>query len=226
MAIGVTFPTRSGTYAVTLTTRHTESDEDPDLPVLMRVIEGDAESFGVLVGRHQESLWRLCERMLGDRDEARDAVQEIFLKAFRGASGFRPRGRVYTWLYRIAMNHCLNRLRRRKVVRFLSPSEWGRNAEDSPETPVDAWDPVDESPDAERRLRSRRLWNRISSVVDRLPASQKSVLVLAKFEGMSYRQIAEVLDITESAVESRLVRAMRRLTEAAERYEGEGTDGR
>ena len=88
-------------------------EEDPDRGVLARVAEGDVESFGVLVERHQERLIRLCERMLGEPEEARDAAQEVFLKAFRKAGSFRPRGRVYTWLYRIAVNHCLNRLRRR-----------------------------------------------------------------------------------------------------------------
>jgi RNA polymerase sigma-70 factor (ECF subfamily) len=186
--------------------------EDPDWEVLTRVAEGDTESFGVLVERHQDRLIRLCERMLGDRETAREAAQEVFLKAFRKASTYRPRGQVYTWLYRIAVNHCLNRLRRRKLVRFLSFGETGPAGQDR-ET---AFDPADEAPDAATRAEARERWQRTRELIDRLPAGQRAVLILAKFEGLSYRQIAETLEITEGAVESRLFRAVQRLVKAQE----------
>jgi RNA polymerase sigma-70 factor, ECF subfamily len=186
---------------------------DPDWGVLTRVAEGDTESFGVLVQRHQDRLVRLCERMLGDREEAREAAQDVFVKAFRKAATYRPRGQVYTWLYRIAVNHCLNRLRRRKLVRFLSFGEAGSPGEDR-ET---AFDPADDAPDAATRIETRERWQRTRKLIDELPAGQRAVLVLAKFEGLSYRQIAETLEITEGAVESRLFRAMQRLVKAQEK---------
>jgi RNA polymerase sigma-70 factor (ECF subfamily) len=188
------------------------NSRDPDWDVLTRVAEGDTESFGVLVERHQDRLIRLCERLLGDREEAREAAQEVFLKAFRKAAAYRPRGQVYTWLYRIAVNHCLNRLRRRKLVRFLSFGEAGPADEDREAT----FDPADEAPNAVTRVEARERWQRTRELIDKLPASQRAVLVLAKFEGFSYRQIAETLEITESAVESRLFRAMQRLLKAQE----------
>ncbi len=194
------------------------TERDPDRDVLTRVAEGDVESFGVLVERHQERLIRLCERMLGDPEAARDAAQEVFLKAFRKAGSFRPRGRVYTWLYRIAVNHCLNRLRRRQVVRFLPFAEAGRRrdaggAGDEP-APLE---PPDGAPDAAARLEARERWQRTRRLIDALPPGQRAVLVLAKFEGLSYRRIAETLGITEGAVESRLFRAMQRLVKAQEK---------
>ncbi len=182
------------------------AEVDQDLPLIERVAQGDAESFAILVERHGERLARLCQRMLGNAEEARDAVQEVLLKAYRNAGRYRPRGKVYTWLYRIAVNHCLNRLRRRKVVRFLSFAEVPRVAEKGL-----TFDPPDAAPDAARRLDSRRRWQRTRRMIDGLPAGQRAVLVLARFEGLSYRQIAAVLEITESAVESRLHRAMTRL---------------
>lgn len=185
-----------------------EAHEDPDLRILERVVAGDVESFGVLVERHQERLWRLCERMLGNPDDAKEATQEVFLKAFRSSSSFKPSAKVYTWLYRIAVNHCLNRLRRRKIARFFS---FGEMSADDGESEIGEWDPRDEGPDAERRLIDHRRWSRVRLAIDRLPVGQRSVLVLAKLEGLSYREISEVMEITESAVESRLVRAMRRL---------------
>jgi len=180
---------------------------DPGWEALARVAAGDADAFASLVEAHQERLLRLCERMLGDVEEARDAAQEVFLKAYRKAADFRPQGQVYTWLYRIATNHCLNKLRRQRLVRFV---QW----EDPGERETVPFDPPDAGPDPEAALESRRRWRHTRKAIARLPAGQRAVLVLARFEGLSYRQIAEVLGITEGAVESRLFRAMRRVEAA------------
>ncbi len=182
---------------------------DPGWETLARVAAGDTGAFAVLVEAHQERLLRLCERLLGDAEEARDAAQEVFLKAYRKAADFRPQGQVYTWLYRIATNHCLNQLRRRRLVRFV---RW----EDSGERDAAPLDPPDGGPDPEAVLASRRRWRQVRTAISRLPAGQRAVLVLARFEGLSYREIAEVLGITEGAVESRLFRAMRRVEAAQE----------
>jgi RNA polymerase sigma-70 factor, ECF subfamily len=182
---------------------------DPGWAALARVATGDADAFGSLVETHQERLLRLCERMLGDAEDARDAVQEVFLKAYRKAADFRPHGQVYTWLYRIATNHCLNKLRRRRLVRFV---RWEEPAEqDAP-----PFDPPDGAADPAAALEARRQWRQTREVIGALPAGQRAVLVLARFEGLSYRQIAEILGITEGAVESRLFRAMRRVEAAQE----------
>jgi RNA polymerase sigma-70 factor (ECF subfamily) len=182
---------------------------DPGWELLARVAAGDAGAFTELVEAHQHRLLRLCERMLGDVEEARDAAQEVFLKAYRKAADFRPQGQVYTWLYRIATNHCLNQLRRRRLVRFI-------HLENPEEHEAPAFDPPDDAPDPATALESRRRWHATRKAIAQLPAGQRAVLVLARFEGLSYRQIAEVLGITEGAVESRLFRAMRRLEAAQE----------
>lgn len=185
---------------------------DPDLGILQRVAAGDVESFGVLMQRNEKRLYQLCHRLLGESEEARDAVQDVFLKVYRNAGSFKPQGKVSTWLYRIAVNHCFNRLRRRRLVRFFSFGELARPGKD--ESEAQELDPADESPDAEEMLRSRERWQRTRKVIDALPENQRSVLILAKFEGLPYKEIAEVLGITEGAVESRLVRAMRKLSAA------------
>jgi len=182
---------------------------DPGWEALAKVAAGDMDAFASLVESHQERLLRLCERLLGDAEEARDAAQDVFLKAYRKAADVRPQGQVYTWLYRIAVNHCLNKLRRRKLVRFL---RWDAPAEgDSP-----AFDPPDRGADPAAALDARRRWQATRKVIGKLPENQRAVLVLVRFEGLSYKQVAEVLGITEGAVESRLVRAMRRLEAAQE----------
>jgi RNA polymerase sigma-70 factor (ECF subfamily) len=186
------------------------SAPDPGWETLARVAAGEGDAFVHLVDCHQDRLLRLCERLLGDGEEARDAVQEVFLKVYRKAGEARPQGQVYTWLYRIAVNHCLNKLRRRKLVRFL---RWESPAEDADTAP---FDPPDAAPDPAAALEARQRWQAARRAIAALPENQRAVLVLARFEGLSYRQIAEVLEITEGAVESRLFRAMRRIEAAQE----------
>jgi RNA polymerase sigma-70 factor (ECF subfamily) len=185
--------------------------EDADREALARVAAGDADAFAPLVERHQARLLRLCERMLGDPEAARDAVQEVFLKAFAKAGSYRPRGQVFTWLYRIAVNHCLNRLRRQRIVRFLQLAP----ADDESAGGAAALDPADGAADPEAGAAARQRWLATRRAIAELPPGQRAVLVLAKFEGLAYRQIAEALGITLGAVESRLFRAMRTLEAAA-----------
>lgn len=183
------------------------SADDLDRRALERAAAGEPEAFARLVERHQERLLRVCHGFLHDPEEARDAAQEVFLKAFRKAGSYRPRGKVYTWLYRIAVNHCLNKLRRRKIVRFL-PFGGGREA--SPDDPPEL-EPVDPGPGPPERLDARRRWEITRRALDALPKGQRAVVILARLEGLSQRRTAEVLGITEGAVESRLFRALRKL---------------
>ncbi len=174
--------------------------------------EGDEEAFRTLVERHQDRLVRLCQRLLQDREEALDAAQEVFLKAYRKAGKLQPKGELFTWLYRVATNHCLNRLRRRRIVRFLPMVDSQQDE--------GAWlEPADGAPTPDRQLEDRQRWQSTAVAIARLPENQRAVLVLAKFEGFSYRRIAEILEITEGAVESRLFRAMRNLAKAQESSE-------
>lgn len=181
--------------------------DDIDREVLERVAAGDVEAFRELVERHQDRLIAVCRRLLGDREAARDAVQEVFLKTFRKAGDFEPRAQVSTWLYRIAVNHCLNVLRRRRIVRFLP---WG-GGEDHGDEEAAGFDPPDLRADPEVTVEARRRWQSVRRAVATLPPGQRAVLVLVRFEGLAYKEAADVLGITVGAVESRLVRALRNL---------------
>lgn len=190
-----------------------EAAADPDWDLVARIATGDREAFAELVERHHRRLLRVCERLLGDAEDARDAVQEVFLKVMVKAGGFRPKALVSTWLYRVAVNHCLNVLRRRRLRRWvsLSPAEGEEAA-----APLD---PAEERAGPDRELEARRRWARVQRAIADLPASQRAVLVLARFEELSYKEIAETLGITLGAVESRLFRAMRALEKAQEAAE-------
>jgi RNA polymerase sigma-70 factor (ECF subfamily) len=187
-----------------------EGTSDPDWDLVARVAAGDREAFGELVERHHRRLLRVCERLLGDAEEARDAVQEVFLKVMVKAGAFRPRALVSTWLYRVAVNHCLNVLRRRRLRRWVSLSA----SEDEEAAPPPEL--AEQRADPHRELDARRRWGRVEQAIGALPPSQRAVLVLARFEELSYKEIAETLGITLGAVESRLFRAMRALERAQE----------
>jgi RNA polymerase sigma-70 factor, ECF subfamily len=184
---------------------------DPDWDLVARVAAGDRNAFGELVERHHRRLLRVCERLLGDAEEARDAVQEVFLKVMVKAGGFRPKALVSTWLYRVAVNHCLNVLRRRRLRRWVSLS--AAEDDDAVAAPPE---PAEERADPHRELDARRRWGVVHRAINGLPPSQRAVLVLARFEELSYKEIAETLGITLGAVESRLFRAMRALERAQE----------
>jgi RNA polymerase sigma-70 factor (ECF subfamily) len=183
-----------------------------DWDLLSRAQDGDENAFHRIVERHQDRLIGLCQRMLNNREEALDAAQEVFLKTYRKAGGLEQRGELYTWMYRVATNNCLNRLRRRKIVRFLPLIS------DSGEDSVQI-QPVDGAPRPDEVLESHQRWESTRGMIADLPDNQRAVLILAKFEGMSYREIAETLAISEGAVESRLFRAMRNLEKAQEVYD-------
>lgn len=181
-----------------------------DWALLARAQGGDEEAFHRIVERHQDRLIRLCERLLGNREEALDAAQEVFIKTYRKAGSLEQRGELFTWMYRVATNNCLNRLRRRKIVRFLRLASEPRG-----EAPV--FEPVDGAPRPDEALESRQAWESTQRTIASLPENQRAVLILAKFEGLSYREIAQTLEITEGAVESRLFRAMRNIEKAQDK---------
>jgi RNA polymerase sigma-70 factor (ECF subfamily) len=184
---------------------------------------GDPDAFEPLVLRHAGRIRRLVWGLLGEqREDAEDVVQEIFLKAYLALPRFREDARFSTWLYRIAVNHCLNRLRRRRIARFL-PFGGTAGGGESGDDEAPAFDPPDEAADPEAALDSRRRWQRVRRAIDALPPGQRAVLVLVRFEGLAYKEAADALGITVGAVESRLVRALRHLDAAL--AQGSGPPG-
>lgn len=186
---------------------------------LARTARGDEAAFGRLMARHQKRLYSLCLRLLQDPGDAEDAAQEVFLRLYRKAATFEPRGQLFTLIYRMATNHCLNRLRRRKIAQFF-PLQSSR-ADDGAE--VFELDPPDLGPSPVRATASRQRWRATREALRRLPRNQLAVVVLVRFEGLAYKEAAEVLGVTVGAVESRLFRAMRRLEKELEAYRASET---
>jgi RNA polymerase sigma-70 factor, ECF subfamily len=175
---------------------HVQASEDMVPPELVAACRrGDQAAFAALVRATYRRAYGLAFRLVRDRFEAEDVVQEAYLRMFRSMEGFRAEARVETWMHRIVTNVAITRLRSR-----------GRSAElVSDELPEDDVSP---RPDTGVAVRDQ-----LERALDRLPAGQRTVLVLKDVYGLSCREIAAELEIREGAVKVRLHRARKRLRE-------------
>ncbi len=184
----------------------------PDEADLVRQArEGVRAAFAELVRRHQPAVLGLCRTMLGDADEADDAAQEAFLKAWRSLGGFSGGSRFGTWLYRIASNHCLDLLRARS-----------RRATQSLDELVEA-----ESPALQRALgtgapasAALEASDLAARLLATLPEEQRLALVLRETQGLRYDEIAEVMGCSVDSVKARLKRARETLQESLRHFSG------
>lgn len=165
-------------------------DEDG---LIGRCLAGDKSAFEPLVERYYRPLFRAASRLLGDQEQARDATQTAFLKAYQSLATCDRQRRFFSWIYRILVNECLNTLRTRRPMQGL---------DDGLAATVTA-DPIDTS-ETRRRVRKALL---------QLPADQRDVIVLRHFAELRYEQIAAALGIPEKTVKSRLFSARQRLCE-------------
>lgn len=159
-----------------------------DRELLAAHCAGDPDAFGELFRRHRDRMWALALRTTRDPEMAADAVQEAFLSAFRRADSFRGEAAVTTWLHRIVVNSCLDRLRRLKPVATLPDADLSTLA-----------DPHDHHHSVDVRLDVR-------AALEQLPEGQRMALVLVDMHGLSTAEAALVLDVAEGTVKSRCSR--------------------
>ena len=177
---------------------------------------GDRAEFARLVETYYELIYRLAYKMLNDPQEAEDILQETFLKAYRYIDGFDGRSSLSTWLYRIATNEALMSLRRKKLD-TVSMDE----TLDTMEGEVEPVQIVDWCCLPEAELMSAEAQARLSQATEKLPATLRVVFVLRDIQGLSTREVAEVLSLSETAVKTRLSRARLRLREDLSEYYSE-----
>lgn len=167
-----------------------------------RVQAGDREAFGLLVGKYQRRLLRLIMRLVRDPAEAEDVAQEAFVKAYRALPNFRGESAFYTWLYRIGVNAAKNWLmaqgRRAPVMSEIADSEEEDAANDSLLRD-------DATPD--RVLMSKQIGETVNAAMDALPEDLRTAIVLREIDGLSYEEIAQVMDCPVGTVRSRIFRA-------------------
>jgi len=174
-----------------------------DEQIVERALTGDAEAFGEIVRRWERRIFALAFGMLGREEDARDATQETFLAAFRNLRGFRGEAKVSSWLHRIAVNQCITRQRRAKVR--------SESALDD-ETEKDAASfaaPLEVLPS--RVVEGRERSAAVRRAVNSLPVGLRQVIVMKEFEDLTFREIADALDLPLSTVKSRLYTALRQL---------------
>ena len=186
----------------------------PDEELMSAAGRGDRDAFGVLVERHHRAVMQFICRFLGvpDRSIAEDLAQDVFLAAWRAAPSFRPRAgvRAFSWLLRITTNICLN-YRRSSRLRVTLPLRVNDDPHVAPHPQPDAVVVADE-----RAAQVR--W-----AIAELPPAQRTAIVLREFHGLTYAEIADVIDTSTSAVESLLVRARQTLSVVLAKPENEVT---
>ncbi|HLL74303.1 MAG TPA: sigma-70 family RNA polymerase sigma factor [Pyrinomonadaceae bacterium] len=188
------------------------SVEASDEMLVERAVSGDAEAFGEVVRRWERRIYALAYGILGREDEARDAAQETFVAAYRNLANFRGEAKVSSWLHRIAVNQCVTRRRRARVrgeSSLEAEQEDGRaQFASAVESPTHA---------AESRERAEAVRRAVAA----LPQELREVVVLKEFEGLTFQEIADALDVPLSTVKSRLYTALRQLRMRLEKFGAE-----
>jgi RNA polymerase sigma-70 factor (ECF subfamily) len=168
--------------------------------IVERALSGDADAFGEIVRRWERRIFALTYGILGREEDARDATQETFLAAFRNLRGFRGEAKVSSWLHRIAVNQCLTRQRRARVRNesALEDSLEGEFAATPDESPVSV-------------VEGRQRTVAVRRALNGLPLELRQIVVMKEFEELTFREIAEVLELPLSTVKSRLYTGLKQL---------------
>ncbi|MEO7715005.1 MAG: sigma-70 family RNA polymerase sigma factor [Capsulimonas sp.] len=175
--------------------------------------------FDALVERYNKPLFNVIYQWIGDYDEAADLTQETFVSAYKAREQFRGDAQVYTWLYRIAHNHCKNRFKQRDRARQAEgPSLDAGVSGDGDDMVSETREIADWSFSPSRVLEQKELRALVQRAVDSLASEYKVVLVLREMEGMSYNEIADVTGLTMEAVKTRLNRARGMVRQRVEPY--------
>ncbi|HKY33196.1 MAG TPA: sigma-70 family RNA polymerase sigma factor [Candidatus Polarisedimenticolia bacterium] len=199
--------------------RPVPGQDDAESSLVESLRRGDEDAFERLVRGHGARMLAVAQRYLGRGEDARDAVQEAFIAAYRSIGSFQGHALLSTWLHQITVNACLMRIRSRK-----------RRPEESIDDLLPRWQedghhvvqPRDWSPGGEERLQSKETCAFVRQCIDRLPESYRTVILLRDIEDMDTRETARLLGITESGAKVRLHRARQALRELLDERFGRG----
>jgi RNA polymerase sigma-70 factor, ECF subfamily len=178
--------------------------------------KGDTAAFEELVNRYESKIFRLTKNITGNREDAEDAMQDAFLKAYAHLDGFQGDSRFYTWLVRIAANEALMRLRKRRPGQFSLDEPIEGDADLMPRE-LEDW-----RPSPEREYAQTEMQGILAEVIEKLEPEYRIVLVLRDLEELSTQETADALGISVTAVKSRLLRARLKLREKLNRHFRQG----
>jgi len=169
-------------------------NSDPDIELVERYFAGDTTAFDEIMIRYERQIYRVCYRFVENRDDALDLAQDVFVKAFEHLPTFRRESRLKTWLYRIAINHCLNHVKKH-AHEFVEVTEYTGSVGASAQTQLE---------DQEQREHFRRL-------VKQLPPKQKAILELRINEQLSYEEIARISGRSVSTIKASVFFALEKI---------------
>jgi RNA polymerase sigma-70 factor, ECF subfamily len=184
-----------------------ELDPKSDAAIMLRVAEGDEAGFNYLAAKYHRPMIHFLYRMVGNQAVAEELAQEVFLRVYRARSSYRAEARFSTWLYRIATNLAVNHARDTRHERSAQTVYLDQPDEETGTTP----DVADDEPTAEQQLLRDERMAAIRLHVMALPERQRTAVLMHKYQGMDYRQIGDVLKLSESATKSLLFRAYQTL---------------
>jgi RNA polymerase sigma-70 factor, ECF subfamily len=180
---------------------------DPDAALMVRFRDGDEAAFDLLVEKYKNPIFNYIARQIGNLNESEDIAQNVFVQVFRNSKNYEPSAKFTTWLYTIARNLCLNEFRRRQRHPLQSLDQ---TISDHPEQePPQFADPRARSPAIESS--EKELQQRILAAIEKLPENQRTAVLLCRYEGMPYEEIAKVLKTSVGATKSLLNRARKTL---------------
>jgi RNA polymerase sigma-70 factor (ECF subfamily) len=189
-----------------------------DVELMLALRAGDENAFTELVDRHRDAVVNLTYRYLGNRSDAEDLAQEVFLKVYRARARYEPAAKFTTWLYRVTANACLNEVRDRRRRPTFAAAPFDADG-DPPAGSVDrgSASPLEEAERSEIR-------EHVRAALAELPDRQRMALLLNKFHGLGYEELADSLSMTVPAVKSLLVRARENVRRRIEPYLRAGID--
>jgi RNA polymerase sigma-70 factor, ECF subfamily len=192
---------------------------ESDAVAVERTLAGDRDAFRVLVERHSHNVFRLAYRMTGNRPDAEEVVQEAFLRAYQKLGQFAARANFGTWVYRIAANYAIDRMRQRKKeeARKVEPAVHEEGLENDPVALVQ-----DAAPTPERLTQSTELRKQMEIALAALSHSERTAFVMRHWEGCAIEEIAEVLKSSSGAAKNTVFRAVQKLRLTLQPFVGRG----
>lgn len=179
---------------------------------------GDKDSFRILVERYKSRVYNIIYGIMGNRDEAEDLSQEVFLNVYRFLHRFKEKSKFYTWLYRIAVNICLSaRKKKNKSGSIFSLTEISETDNTSRKMEL-----ADQSFSSQKKLEDMELARKIKSAINSLSEVLKATFALREFEDLSYQELAKIFQCSKGTIKSRLSRAREELRQKLKLYLIEG----
>jgi RNA polymerase sigma-70 factor, ECF subfamily len=197
------------------------SDREVDQQLVERVQSGDKRAFDLLVSKYQRKLGRLLSRFIRDPSEVEDVTQEAFIKAYRALPGFRGDSAFYTWLYRIGINTAKNHL---VAMGRRAPTSTELDAEEA--EGLESGEQLRDLNTPENQMMSRQVGDTVNQTLQELPEELRTAITLREIEGLSYEEIATVMQCPVGTVRSRIFRAREAVAEKLRPLLGTGKDRR